>query len=261
MSSAVERGALGAVVTTVPDHSVVLHDLTIAFDRQPAVHHVAGSFDPGSLTAIIGPNGAGKSTLLKAMVGILRPAEGRVEVTSDGPIAYLPQQADVDRSFPISVLDTVLLGLWRRIGWARAVTPALLDEAHEAIAAVGLAGSERHAVGTLSVGQFQRVLFARILLQNAPVILLDEPFAAVDEATTADLIEIVERWHAERRTVIAVLHDLQQVRAHFPSTLLLACTCIAWGPTDTVLTPQNLGRVRRRLDPWIEQALALQAAP
>lgn len=248
-------------MTALIGHSIRLHDLTVAFDRLPAVHHLTGAFEPGSLTAVIGPNGAGKSTLLKAIVGILRPAEGRVELAPPGDIAYLPQQAEIDRSFPISVLDTVLLGFWRRIGWRRAVTSPMLDEAYRAVAAVGLGGLEHRLVGSLSIGQSQRMLFARILLQDAPLILLDEPFAAIDTSTTADLLKIVERWHAEGRTVLAVLHDFRQVREHFPAALMLARESIAWGPTDEVLTPQNLRRVRQAVNPWGEDALLERAAP
>ncbi len=237
---------------------IVLADVTVAYDRQPAVHHLSGAFKPASLTAVVGPNGAGKSTLLKAIVGLLRPAEGRVERHPPGAIAYLPQQAEIERSFPISVIDTVLLGHWRRIGWGGGVDAAMRQSALAAIEAVGLHGLERHAVGSLSVGQFQRMLFARMMVQDAPLILLDEPFAAIDTATTSDLLTLVARWHCEGRTVIAVLHDLVQVREHFPETLLLAREGIAWGPTHAVLTDANLQRVRGLLDPWTTEALARQ---
>ncbi len=237
---------------------IVLADVTVAYDRQPAVHHLSGAFKPASLTAVVGPNGAGKSTLLKAIVGLLRPAEGRVERHPPGAIAYLPQQAEIERSFPISVIDTVLLGHWRRIGWGGGVDAAMRQSALAAIEAVGLHGLERHAVGSLSVGQFQRMLFARMMVQDAPLILLDEPFAAIDTATTSDLLTLVARWHREGRTVIAVLHDLVQVREHFPETLLLAREGIAWGPTHAVLTDANLQRVRGLLDPWTTEALARQ---
>jgi zinc/manganese transport system ATP-binding protein len=239
--------------------AIALHDLTVAFDRRPAVHHVAGVFAPGSLTAIIGPNGAGKSTLLKAIAGMLRPAEGRVELRPAGRLAYLPQRAEIDRLFPIAVLDTVMIGFWSRLGWRRAATVGMLDEAHRAIAAVGLAGLAREPIGSLSVGQLQRVLFARLLVEDADAILLDEPFAAVDETTTADLLGIVRRWHGEGRTVVAVLHDLGQVRRHFPETLLLARTTVAWGPTETVVTPETLGRARLDPDPWSAAVHAIEA--
>ena len=109
-------------------------------------------------------------------------------------------------------------------------------------------------VGALSGGQFQRVLFARLLLQDASLILLDEPFRAVDAKTVADLIALILRWHGEGRTVIAALHDMEQVRAHFPATLLLAREVVAWGDTRKVLTPANLCEARQLVEAFDEHA-------
>jgi zinc/manganese transport system ATP-binding protein len=240
-----------------------LRDVTLAYERRPALEHLSGDFLSGSLTAIVGPNGAGKSTLLKALSGTLRPAAGSVEFNGllRSQLGYLPQQADIDRSFPITVSDTVLMGAWNRIGVARGVNTHLAEQAEEALSAVGLTGFHRRSVGSLSAGQFQRVLFARLFLQNAPVVLLDEPFAAIDERTTRELIELLVRWHRqERRTVIAVLHDFDQVRAHFPNVLLLARTPIAWGATETVLTPENLRAARIRAEHWDEPTVMGLAA-
>lgn len=236
---------------------ISLRDLTLAYDRRPAVHHLSGEFVAGSMTAVIGPNGAGKSTLLKALAGSLRPAHGRLDLGGLGArdIAYLPQQSAIDRSFPISVIDTVLLGDWGRSGLFRAVSATVRTRAREAIAAVGLSGFEDRLIGSLSAGQFQRVLFARLLLQDAKVVLLDEPFAAIDQVTTADLLAVVHRWHAERRTIIAVLHDFEQVQAHFPQALYLAREAIAWGPTSSVVTPANQLRARAMAEAWHPSAL------
>ena len=232
-----------------------IENLTVAYDRRPAVHHVSGRFEPGSLTAIVGPNGAGKSTLLKAIVGLMRPSEGRIERPglARADLAYLPQQAEIDRSFPITVADTVALGLWRDIGIWKAITGERWRRVAEALAKVGLAGFEEHPIGNLSAGQFQRVLFARLLVQDAPVILLDEPFAAIDERTTADLMGVVKFWHDDGRTVIAVLHDMEEVRRHFPATLLIAREMIGWGPTADVLTADALRRARALSDAWAER--------
>ena len=229
-----------------------IDDLTVAFDRRPAVHHLSGRFAAGSLTAIVGPNGAGKSTLLKTIVGILRPDAGRIALglMSAADLAYLPQQAELDRSFPITVADTVALGLWHQIGVLRGLDRELAGRVEGALAAVGLGGLGRAAIGHLSVGQLQRVLFTRLVLQDARAILLDEPFAAVDAKTTADLLAIVQRWHGEGRTVVAVLHDLDQVRKHFPETLLLAREPVAWGRTAEALAPENLERARRLAEGW-----------
>jgi len=227
------------------DAVIALENLTVTYQRHPALHHISGCFEKGSLTAVIGPNGAGKSTLLKSILGLIRINSGRI-VT--GPqrkrIAYLPQQAEIERGFPISVFDCVLLGHWPRMGLFGRADSGMLQRAYAALAAVGLEGFERRPVGSLSAGQFQRVLFARILLQDAELILLDEPFNAIDARTTGDLLAIVRTWHGEGRTVIAVLHDYDQVRTQFPQALLLAREVVAWGDTGAVLSTANLQRAK-----------------
>ncbi|WP_461787600.1 zinc ABC transporter ATP-binding protein AztA [Methylorubrum extorquens] len=228
--------------------------LTLGYDRHPAVHHLDGTIAPGDLLAVVGPNGAGKSTLLKGIVGEIRPLDGSVEAgPRSGAIAYLPQAAEIDRSFPLSVLDLVAMGLWRPLGAWRSLTRQR-SRLVEALAAVGLNGFEDRPIGTLSGGQFQRALFARLILQDARIILLDEPFTGIDERTTADLLTLIRGWHREGRTVVAALHDLAQVRAHFASTLVLARRPIAWGPTREVLTPPVLARALRLSEAWDEAA-------
>ena len=235
--------------------AIALQDLTVCYHRHPAVHHVSGRFDGGSLTALIGPNGAGKTTLLKAIAGLTGAESGRIErQVSGGRIAYLPQQADIDRTFPVRVRDVVELGFWQRLGAFGGVSSRQRHSADEALAAVGLSGFARRPIASLSAGQFQRVLFARLLLQDASVILLDEPFNAIDARTTADLLGVIARWHGEGRTVIAVLHDLEQVRAHFPRALLMARSVVDWGPTDHVLQAENLFRARQMAEAWDDAA-------
>jgi len=234
-----------------------LTDLTVSYDRHPAVHHVSAEIPAGEMTAIVGPNGAGKSTLLKALIGLAPQVEGRIECTAKR-IAYLPQQAEIDRSFPISVLDTVLLGRWSRFGGFGAAKHVDLHDAHHAIEAVGLGGFERRPIDTLSVGQFQRVLFARLLLQDADLVLLDEPFAAIDSKTVADLMVVIRRWREEKRTVVAVLHDFDQVRRDFPHALLLARELVDVGPTSRVLSSENLLRARAMAEAWDEHAGACE---
>lgn len=235
-------------------HAITLKNLTLGYRRHPAVHHLSGRFEAGSLTAIVGPNGAGKTTLLKGIVGALKPLSGQISFSGVDrhAIAYLPQQQELERSFPIQVVDLVAMGLWRKLGPFRAVTGDNLARVHEAIAAVGLSGFGARAIGTLSGGQLQRALFARLLLQDAPVVLLDEPFAAIDARTTADLLDIVHRWHGENRIIIAVLHDIDLVRAHFPESLMLARGPIGWGKSADVLRPENFLKARAMCEAWHE---------
>ena len=235
--------------------SISVSQLDVAYDRHAALSGIDGCFEAGSMTAVIGPNGAGKSTLVKAIVGLLRPAAGRIlrpDITAKD-LAYLPQAAEIDRTFPISVCDTVMLGAWRHTGAFRAASREVAAQTAEALCAVGLDGFGRRHIGSLSAGQFQRVLFARLLLQDAPVIVLDEPFTAIDTRTTRDLLDLVRRWHGEQRTIIAVLHDFDQVRANFPQALLLAREQIAWGPTEDVMSASNLLRARAMAEHWEDE--------
>jgi len=227
--------------------ALAFKDLTLGYDRLPAVQQLRTDIAEGSLTAIVGPNGAGKSTLLKGVTGVLAPMQGKVEFGSfeRDDIAYLPQQSDIDRSFPLSVVDLVAMGLWREIGpfgWLGKKQRARVDAA---IGSVGLTGLESRPIGSLSGGQMQRALFARLLLQDAHLVLLDEPFTAIDARTMADLIQVVRDWHKEGRTVLAVLHDAETVRAHFPETLMLARELVAHGPTEQVMTAENQFRARQ----------------
>ena len=229
------------------DVGVVLDHASAAYSDLVAFNDLSGSFAAGSLTAVVGPNGAGKSSLLKAIAGTLRLKGGTILCQSrhHHDLAYLPQQAEFDRDFPIEVRELVALGAWHSFGSYRRPPPDVFDGVARAAAVTGLENLLQRSVAELSVGEFQRALFARLVLQDAAVILLDEPFTSVDEATTEDLMGVVRRWHIEGRTVIAVLHDLEQVRQDFPMTLLLARTCIAWGDTSSVLTANNLMRARK----------------
>ena len=234
------------------------NNLTLGYDRHPAVHHLRGEVPAGALVAVVGPNGAGKSTLFKGVVGVIKPLAGEIERFGVLPrdIAYLPQVAEIDRSFPISVYDMVAMGLWRRAGLFGGIGRGARHDIAEAIAAVGLTGFEARPIATLSGGQMQRMLFARLLLQDARVIVLDEPFNAIDAKTSADLLQLVRRWHGEKRTVLAALHDLALVKEHFPETLLLARQAVAWGPTHEVLTAENLLKARQMCEAFDDQAHA-----
>lgn len=230
-----------------PAPAIRFRDLTLGYDRHPAVHHITGDIARGELLAIVGPNGAGKSTLLKAIVGELKPLGGSLDLDgiTQRDIAYLPQVIEIDRGFPISVFDCVAMGLWRKIGAWRGLGRRGREDVVQALETVGLVALANRPVGSLSGGQFQRVLFARLMLQDAAVILLDEPFRAIDTKTVEELIGLIERWHGEGRTVLAALHDIDQVRAHFPQTLLLAREVVAWGDTKKVLTPVSLAKSRQ----------------
>ncbi len=234
--------------------SLTFRDLTLGYNSHPAVHHLNGAVKTGSLTAIVGANGSGKSTLMKGIVGVLKPMEGESLTMPGARIAYLPKQSEPDRSFPARVVDLVSMGLWPKRGLLGRHTAEDRETVSRALMAVGMEGFEARPIDTLSGGQLQRALFARVLVQDAEIILLDEPFNAVDARTVADLVALIKRWHGEKRTVMVVVHDLDLVRQHFPQTLLLARRPIAWGPTSEALKPENLLRARRFDEAWHDDA-------
>lgn len=226
---------------------VIFENLTLGYDRHPAVHHLRGEIAKGSLLAVVGPNGAGKSTLLKGIVGELRPMQGQVSLNGikRESIAYLTQQSTVDSSFPIVIHDFVAMGLWAKFGAFSGFDRHARHRVDEAIAAVGLSGLEDRPIGQLSGGQLQRARFARVILQDSPLVLLDEPYGAIDANTVQDLAALVRQWHTEGRTIISVLHDFEHVRQEYPVTMLLAREAVAIGKTTDVLNEANLLRARQ----------------
>jgi zinc/manganese transport system ATP-binding protein len=231
---------------------IVLDRVALAHGPIAAARDISGVLAPGSLTAVIGPNGAGKSTLLRAIAGLHPLAGGTIDRggMARADIALLPQGSRLDRSFPISCRDVVALGAVGRVGAFRSLADDGARAADRALARVGLAEQADRPIGALSAGQFQRVLFARLIVQDAPVLLLDEPFAAVDASTQDDLLAIVRGWHKEGRTVAAVLHDLDLAHDAFPRTLLLDGRVVAWGPTAAALSEANRHRAGLPRQGW-----------
>lgn len=229
-------------------------NLTLGYGGHAAVHHLSGSIERGSMTAVIGANGSGKSTLMKGIAGVLKPIGGHCIRAENLSVAYLPQQSELDRSFPARVTDLVSLGLWPKRGLLGRHTTADRLQLSQALDAVGLSGFEKRSLDSLSGGQMQRALFARALLQDADLILLDEPFNAVDTRTIVHLVALIKQWSREGRTILAVLHDHDLVRAHFSQSILVARKVIAWGATDTVLSAANLQHAQQFQEAWDEDA-------
>jgi zinc/manganese transport system ATP-binding protein len=231
-------------------------NVTLGYELHPAVHHLSVKIERGALMALVGPNGAGKTTLLKGIMGQISPLEGEITLheVQRNDIAYLPQLNQVDRSFPISVQEMVSLGTWGEIGAFGRLRRQHKKRVASALNQLGLVGFEKRMIGSLSGGQMQRVLFARLLVQEADVIMLDEPFAGIDSRTTHDLIHLIESWHKSGKTIIAVLHDLEQVKTHFPKSLLLSRELIAFGATKDVLTKENWRKARELNEAFDEHA-------
>lgn len=230
-----------------PDCAILLSDLRVRYDGSIALDGADACIPRGSMTAIIGPNGAGKSTLLKAVLG-LEPATGTAQVFGRpvaevmDKIAYVPQRAAVDWSFPVRVVDVVLMGAYRQTGLLGRVTPQLRQHAQSCLERVGMEDFATRQIGALSGGQQQRVFLARALAQRAALYVLDEPFAGVDVATEAALIAVLKSLRDEGATIIAVHHDLSTVMAYFDRVLMLNRRTIAEGPVATTFTPEVIGR-------------------
>jgi manganese/zinc/iron transport system ATP- binding protein len=238
--------ALAAVQETSDPSALNVRGLTVAYGDKPAIFSVDATFTAGQMTAIVGPNGAGKSTLLKAAMGVVPRLSGEVEVfgqpfeAARSRIAYVPQRASVDWDFPASVLDVVLMGLYREAGLLSRFSKRLKTHARDCLARVGMADFAPRQIGQLSGGQQQRVFLARALAQEADLYLLDEPFAGVDAATEKAIIEVLKGLRDAGQTVIAVHHDLATVPDYFDRVFLINVRAIAEGPVAEVFSAETL---------------------
>jgi zinc/manganese transport system ATP-binding protein len=221
---------------------ISLKNVSVFYGARHALENVTGDFHEGTLTAVAGPNGSGKSTLLKVLAGVIRPSSGEVIFAGGArPVtAYLPQSSHLQRDFPVSVEEVVLTGFYPKLGEVGGVTGEHRSLAQAALKDVGLEGYEKRLISELSGGEFQRTLFARVIVQGARVILLDEPFAAVDAETTARLIRLLLKWHEEGRTVICVLHDLLMIHKYFPESMVLQGRCLGSGHTHKMFEQKLL---------------------
>lgn len=221
--------------------------LTVSYGAQPVLWDVDASFPHGSLSAIVGPNGAGKSTMLRAVLGLV-PVEAGQALIEGSParsaldrVAYVPQRDAVDWDFPISVREVVEMGRYRETGWLRRVPRADRQIVSDAIERVGMGPYADRQIGRLSGGQRQRVFIARALAQQAPLMLMDEPFAGVDARTEASLLDLMaDLRRADGRTIVVVHHDIETVRAAFDWALLLNVRTIACGPVAESLSEENI---------------------
>ncbi|MDA8494221.1 metal ABC transporter ATP-binding protein [Kluyvera georgiana] len=215
---------------------IELDNLVAGYEGVAITPSLSGVIHKGSMTAIVGLNGCGKSTLLKTLAGFIPPVSGVVRWSPTRPtIGWLAQRHALESQFPLTVLDVVSQGAWPRISLLRGLRNDVRRRIQAALARVGLTEMARTPIEALSGGQFQRMLFARVLVQRAPLVMLDEPFTGIDEATTHDLMTVIQEMHQQGQTVLAVLHDNQRVADYFPETLLLAPQNARWGLTHEVL--------------------------
>lgn len=229
-----------------PEFPLAVHDLTVAYHRKPVLWDVELNIPEGSLSGIVGPNGAGKSTLLKACLDLIPVTSGEALVYGKtyreqrDLIAYVPQRESVDWDFPVSALDVVTMGTYRKLGWFKRIGRAQKKQALEALAQVGIDHLADRQISQLSGGQQQRVFLARALVQDAAIYLMDEPFAAVDAATEQAIIELLQSLKAKGKTILCVHHDLATVSRYFDHLVLLNMRVVASGPTPEIFTRENL---------------------
>jgi manganese/zinc/iron transport system ATP- binding protein len=229
-----------------PDSPLSIHAMTVAYHRKPVLWDVDYDAPAGRLIAIVGPNGAGKSTLIKACLGLVPRASGVVEFwgrpyrKQRSRVGYVPQRESVDWDFPVSALDVVCMGRYRRIGWCLPVTRGHKRAALACMERVGMADFADRQISQLSGGQQQRVFLARALAQEAELYFMDEPFAGVDAATERAIVAVLRELREQGRTVIVVHHDVQTVREYFDDVLLLNMRVVASGLVGETFTPANL---------------------
>ncbi len=226
--------------------AVETKDLTVAYKEKPVLWDIDIQVPHGVLMAIVGPNGAGKTTLIKSILGLLKPAAGKVLINDQSyksqkkKIGYVPQKESVDWDFPADVLDVVLMGRYGHLGWFSRPGKTDITLAHDALEKVGMADFSSRQINQLSGGQKQRVFLARALVQNADIYFMDEPFVGVDAVTESAIVDILKKLREEGKTVIVVHHDLQTLKEYFDWALLLNVRKIALGPISEVITTDNL---------------------
>ena len=237
-----------SATTAVGGYALHVQDLTVAYHRKPVLWDVDLSVPPSVVAGIVGPNGAGKSTLIKAILDLVPHASGNVQILGKpyrrqrGIVGYVPQRESVDWEYPITALELVAMGLYRKIGWFRRVGTSYRKLALGALEEVGMADLAGRQISRLSGGQQQRIFLARALVQDAEIYFMDEPFAGGDASTEQAIIGILQRLRGQGKTVFVVHHDLETVRDYFDYLIMLNMRVVAAGRASDVFTPENLRR-------------------
>ena len=251
--------------------AVSVKGLTAAYDNAPVLDNVSFELAPGQWHAVIGPNGSGKTTLLNILAGSLMPVHGTIRLFGEDPerrrqqsqVAYMPQHESLEWDFPVSVWDTVMTGRYghiRRDSLARRFLPARLSRRHHrdvcerALREVKMDHLSRRPIGQLSGGQKKRVLLARMLVQEAPLVLLDEPLVGLDKESRRLILDVLLRQRQLGQTIVMVTHDLVNTLKYADQVLLINRTLFGIGPPDEMLKDDMLSRTAAAN--WLDQARA-----
>lgn len=224
---------------------IEMKNLSVSYQGQLALEPTSLTIKGPTITGIIGPNGAGKSTLIKGMLGIVE-SEGQTFLDRKpmkqelSKIAYVEQKIHIDYNFPIKVKECVSLGLYPKIKLFQRLKTSDWEKVARALKIVGLEDFAERQISQLSGGQFQRVLIARCLVQEAEYIFLDEPFVGIDSVSEEIIMETLRQLRKAGKTILIVHHDLSKVVAYFDQVLLLNKEVIAFGSTESTFTKENM---------------------
>lgn len=243
--------------------SIEAESLSVSYGKNPILWDLSLQVPRGLLVGIVGPNGAGKSTFLKAALGLVKPFSGKIDLLGhpvkevQGKIAYVPQRESVDWDFPITAEEVVLMGRYGRLGLFGRPRRADREAARSALEQVGMSAFAHCQISQLSGGQQQRLFIARALVQNAELLLLDEPFVGVDLTTEKEIIALLKKLKEKGKSIFVVHHDLPTVEEYFDWVLILHTRLIASGPVADVFTRENLSRAFGRSYSLFDEAAAL----
>ncbi|EMW5544929.1 metal ABC transporter ATP-binding protein [Enterococcus faecium] len=225
---------------------LIIHDLSVSYGEFPVFTDLSVQFNPGKITGIIGPNGAGKSTLIKSLLGLIKTKKGKCNYNGKNirevqkKIAYVEQRKDLDLSFPINVYELVLTGSYGKLGLFKTPGEDEKKACEEAIKKVNMSNYCDRQIGNLSGGQLQRIFVARAILQQAEIVILDEPFVGIDLESEGAIMKILKQWRDENKTIIVVHHDLNKVFDYFDELVVMNHGIIDYGPTKEVYNSKNI---------------------
>jgi manganese/iron transport system ATP-binding protein len=224
---------------------LMVENLNVQYESGLALQNISFELKTGERLSVVGPNGAGKSTLFQVIAGVLKPSSGRVHVYGHAPdghicIAYVTQRSQVDWSFPVRVIDVVMMGRTGKLGLFRFPTKIDYDLAWEALETVGLMDLAKRQISQLSGGQQQRMFIARALAQEAELMLMDEPLTGLDVNSMDDIFRIMDELHQRGVTILVAMHDLKQAAQQFDRVMLLNHKLIGLGSPDEVFSPDKL---------------------
>jgi manganese/zinc/iron transport system ATP- binding protein len=227
---------------------IEVHNLTVLYDRKPALWNVDFDLPSSKIIGIMGPNGSGKSTLLKSMMGVLKPTSGYTKIYDKDisvvrdKVSYVSQRQEIDWDFPASVWEIVAMGRYGKRGLFKKFTQEDKDIIAACLKKVNMLEFSKRQISNLSGGQQQRVFIARALAQESEIFLMDEPFAGVDIATEEIILNLMLEMKNEGKTLVLVHHDLHTANRYFDWLVLLNTRLIASGPAEKMLTSELLSQ-------------------